>query len=80
MSQLCGARIQGAWASVPRTAPNCPSPLCSSTIPPNNPTEGVCVKAFHEVGVLLSQKRLLIDFLIPNLLVTEDMLEKSRIV
>ena len=56
MSQLCGARIQGAWASVPRTAPNCPSPLCSSTIPPNNPTEGVCVKAFHEVGVLLWSK------------------------
>ena len=38
------------------------------------------LKSHHEVGFLLSLKRLLIDFLIPNLLVTEDMLEKSRIV
>ena len=38
------------------------------------------LKSHLEVGFVLSQKRLLIDFLITNLLVTEDMLEKSRVV
>ena len=38
------------------------------------------LKYHYEVGFVLSQKRLLIDSLILNLLVTEDMLEKSRVV
>ena len=38
------------------------------------------LKYLYEVGFVLFQKRLLIDFLILNLLVTEDMLEKSRVV